>query len=71
TPLLRVGEKGKAEFKPISWNDALDLIEKNIRKTIDKYGNEGLFISTHAGNMDSIKNDMGKAFFDYLGGSTK
>ncbi len=71
TPLLRVGEKGKAEFKPISWNDALDLIEKNIRETIDKYGNEGLFISTHAGNMDSIKNDMGKAFFDYLGGSTK
>ncbi len=71
TPLLRVGEKGKAEFKPISWNEALDLIEKNIRETIDKYGNEGLFISTHAGNMDSIKNDMGKAFFDYLGGATK
>lgn len=71
TPLLRVGEKGKAEFKPISWNEALDLIEKNIRETIDKFGNEGLFISTHAGNMDSIKNDMGKAFFDYLGGSTK
>lgn len=71
TPLLRVGEKGKAEFKPISWDEALDLIEKNIRETIDKFGNEGLFISTHAGNMDSIKNDMGKAFFDYLGGSTK
>lgn len=71
TPLLRVGEKGKAEFKPISWDEALDLIEKNIRETITKYGNEGLFISTHAGNMDSIKNDMGKAFFDYLGGSTK
>lgn len=71
TPLLRVGEKGKAEFKGISWEEALDLIEKNIRETITKYGNEGLFISTHAGNMDSIKNDMGKAFFDYLGGATK
>nr|WP_314265788.1 molybdopterin-dependent oxidoreductase [uncultured Moellerella sp.] len=71
TPLLRVGEKGLAKFKPISWDEALDLIEKNIRETISQYGNEGLFISTHAGNMDSIKNDMGKAFFDYLGGSTK
>lgn len=71
TPLLRVGEKGEGKFKPISWDEALDLIEKNIRSTIASHGNEGLLISTHAGNMDSIKNDMGKAFFDYLGGSTK
>ncbi|MFV0548025.1 MAG: molybdopterin-dependent oxidoreductase [Limnobaculum xujianqingii] len=71
TPLLRVGEKGEGKFKPISWNEALDLIEKNIRDTIATHGNKGMLISTHAGNMDSIKNDMGKAFFDYLGGSTK
>ncbi|WP_159566475.1 molybdopterin-containing oxidoreductase family protein [Budvicia diplopodorum] len=71
TPLLRVGEKGEGKFKPISWDDALNLIEKNIRETIEKHGNKGMLISTHAGNMDSIKNDMGKAFFDYLGGSTK
>lgn len=71
TPLLRTGEKGEGKFKPISWDEALDLIEKNIRSTIKEHGNEGMLISTHAGNMDSIKNDMGKAFFDYLGGSTK
>ncbi|MBK5142890.1 molybdopterin-dependent oxidoreductase [Budviciaceae bacterium BWR-B9] len=71
TPLLRVGEKGEGKFKPISWDEALDLIEKNIRDTIATHGNKGMLISTHAGNMDSIKNDMGKAFFDYLGGSTK
>ncbi|EMH4164132.1 molybdopterin-dependent oxidoreductase [Pluralibacter gergoviae] len=71
TPLLRVGEKGKGEFKPISWNAALDLIEAKIRQTLDTVGNQGLFLTTHAGNMDSIKNDMGKAFFDYLGGATK
>ncbi len=28
SPLLRIGEKGKGLFKPISWNAALDLIEK-------------------------------------------
>jgi anaerobic selenocysteine-containing dehydrogenase len=71
TPLLRVGKKGEGKFEPISWQQALDLIEKNIRTTIKKQGNEGLLLSTHAGNMDSIKNDMGKAFFDYLGGSVK
>ncbi|WP_025123627.1 MULTISPECIES: molybdopterin-dependent oxidoreductase [unclassified Serratia (in: enterobacteria)] len=71
TPLLRVGKKGEGKFEPISWQQALDLIEKNIRTTIKEQGNEGLLLSTHAGNMDSIKNDMGKAFFDYLGGSVK
>ncbi|MBC3229123.1 molybdopterin-containing oxidoreductase family protein [Serratia fonticola] len=71
TPLLRVGKKGEGKFEPITWRQALDLIEKNIRTTIKEQGNEGLLLSTHAGNMDSIKNDMGKAFFDYLGGSVK
>lgn len=71
TPLLRTGEKGKGEFKPISWEEALTLIEQNIRKTIKDYGNEGLFFTSHAGNMDAIKNTMGHAFFDYLGGATK
>ncbi len=71
TPLLRDGEKGEGKFKPISWDEALDLIELNIRNTIASHGNKGLLISTHAGNMDSIKNDMAKAFFDYLGGATK
>ena len=63
-PLLRTGEKGKGIFKPIGWDEALDLIENKIRDTIEAHGNEGLLITTHAGNMDSIKNDMGKAFFD-------
>ncbi len=71
TPLLRVGKKGEGKFEPITWQQALDLIEKHIRTTIKEQGNEGLLLSTHAGNMDSIKNDMGKAFFDYLGGSVK
>ncbi|MBL5825643.1 molybdopterin-containing oxidoreductase family protein [Serratia fonticola] len=70
-PLLRAGKKGEGKFEPITWQQALDLIEKNIRTTIKEQGNEGLLLSTHAGNMDSIKNDMGKAFFDYLGGSVK
>ncbi|WP_347253105.1 molybdopterin-dependent oxidoreductase [Leminorella grimontii] len=71
TPLLRIGEKGEGKFKPISWDEALDLIEKNIRDTIARFGNKGMLFSAASGNMDSIKNDMGKAFFDYLGGSTK
>lgn len=70
-PMLRIGEKGEGKFKPITWDAALDLIEKKIRETIATDGNKGLLLTAASGNMDSIKNDMGKAFFDYLGGSTK
>lgn len=71
TPLLRTGEKGKGEFRPITWDEALDLIETKIKETIHDYGNEGLFFTSASGNMDSIKNAIGGAFFDYLGGATK
>ena len=70
TPLLRVGEKGKGEFKPISWDEALDLIEEKIRKTIAEDGNKGMLLNVHSGSMDSIKNVMGVFFFNYLGGAT-
>ncbi|MBD4476830.1 molybdopterin-dependent oxidoreductase, partial [Xanthomonas citri pv. citri] len=63
-PLLRTGEKGEGKFKPITWDAALDLIEKNIRETIATEGNKGLLLTAASGNMDSIKNDMAKAFFD-------
>lgn len=71
TPLLRIGEKGEGKFKSISWDEALDLIESKIRTAIAEHGNESLLLNTHAGNMDSIKNDFGGAFFNYLGGATR
>ena len=70
TPLLRDGEKGKGAFKPISWDEALDLMEKKIRDTIAEEGHKGLFFTEFTGNMDAIKGPMGRAFFDYLGGAT-
>lgn len=70
-PLLRTGEKGKGEFKEISWDEALDLIEEKIRETIDTVGNRGLLFSTGSGNMDNIKNSFGGNFFNYIGGNTR
>ena len=70
TPLLRTGEKGKGEFKEISWKEALDLMEEKIRETIDTVGNKGLVLSQGSGNMDSIKNTFAAMFFNYIGGNT-
>ncbi|MEK4146319.1 molybdopterin-dependent oxidoreductase [Robertmurraya sp. FSL W8-0741] len=70
-PMLRTGKKGSGEFKEISWNEALDLIEENIRKTIKEIGNKGILLESASGNMDSIANSMAGALFTHLGGATR
>lgn len=69
-PLLRTGEKGKGEFKEISWDEALDLMEEKIKETIETVGNKGIVVSQGSGNMDNIKNTFGAMFFNYIGGNT-
>lgn len=69
-PLMRIGEKGSGEFKEISWEEALDLIEENVKKTIKDIGNKGILLETASGNMDSIVNSMAGALFNHLGGAT-
>ncbi|MBY7142052.1 molybdopterin-dependent oxidoreductase [Virgibacillus sp. NKC19-3] len=69
-PMLRTGEKGSGEFKEISWDEALDLIEENINKTIREIGNKGILLESASGNMDSIANSMAEALFSHLGGAT-
>lgn len=70
TPLLRTGEKGKGEFKEISWDEALDLIEEKLKETIQTVGNRGIITTMGSGNMDSIKNSFASSFFNYIGGTT-
>ena len=47
TPLIRVEKDGKQIFKKATWDEALDLIAKNM-KTIDKkYGKESIALFYH------------------------
>ena len=48
TPLIRVGKRGEGLFRKASWEEALDLVAKNMQKIKDKYGPEAMiFSSTH------------------------
>ncbi len=38
TPLKRVGERGSNEFVPVSWDEALDDIARNLKQIQEKYG---------------------------------
>jgi thiosulfate reductase/polysulfide reductase chain A len=48
TPLVRVGKRGEGKFRQASWDEALDIVAKNMLKIKDSYGAEAMaFSSTH------------------------
>ncbi len=48
TPLIRVGKRGEGLFRKASWDEALDLVAKNMLAIKQKYGPEAMvFSSTH------------------------
>jgi thiosulfate reductase / polysulfide reductase chain A len=48
TPLIRVGARGEGKFRRASWDEALDLVAKNMLDIKEKYGSEAMiFSSTH------------------------
>lgn len=47
-PLIRVGKRGEGMFRQASWDEALDLVAKNMREIKEKYGPQAMiFSSTH------------------------
>jgi thiosulfate reductase/polysulfide reductase chain A len=48
TPLIRVGKRGEGLFRKASWEEALDLVARNMLDIKQKYGAEAMiFSSTH------------------------
>ncbi len=61
TPLLRVGERGKQTFKPISWDEAFDYIADKMKSIAKVHGPECIALFTH-GSGGSYFGDLLKAF---------
>jgi thiosulfate reductase/polysulfide reductase chain A len=48
TPLVRAGKRGEGQFRKASWDEALDIVAKNMLDIKQKYGPEAMvFSSTH------------------------
>ncbi len=56
-PLRRVGEKGSGEFRPISWDDALDLVAEAFIKAEQRHGAEAVWPYYYAGTMGLVMRD--------------
>ena len=56
-PLQRVGAKGAGEFRPISWDDALDLIAEALQAAATRDGTEAVWPYYYAGTMGLVQRD--------------
>ena len=58
-PLRRVGQKGLglSEFKPVSWDEALDEVASKFKQAIDQYGSETIWPYHYAGTMGLLQRD--------------
>jgi anaerobic dimethyl sulfoxide reductase subunit A len=53
-PMKRVGKRGEGKFERISWDQALDEIAERLKKTLDQYGNEAVYVNYGTGNLGSV-----------------
>jgi len=68
-PLLRTGPKGSGSFKPITWDQALDIIVERWQRIIAEYTAEAILPYSYAGVMGMVQRNCGEAFFHRLGAS--
>nr|NJM00891.1 molybdopterin-dependent oxidoreductase [Desulfobacula sp.] len=69
TPLKRIGPKGSARFKPVSWDEALDEVAARIGSVSSPSGPEAILPYSFAGHMGLVHRHSGHAFFNRLGAS--
>lgn len=68
-PLRRRGAKGRGEFVPVSWDEALAEIAERWRGIIAADGAEAILPYSYAGTMGLLQRNAGHAFFHRLGAS--
>lgn len=68
-PMRRVGEKGKGEFEPISWDDAIEEIAHRFREIKARWGGEAILPFSYGGTLGRLQYHAGHPFFHALGAS--
>ncbi len=62
-PMIRMGDRGQGNWKPISWDEALDYAAGKLKSVIDQYGGKSVLFSDRGGPF----RDLHQAFVRGLG----
>ena len=65
-PLKRVGERGADQWQEISYEQAMDEIAERLQGIIERYGAEGLAVSTSGWNTQTT-HSMDRRFMNLIG----
>jgi anaerobic selenocysteine-containing dehydrogenase len=70
SPLIRTGEKGSAEFREATWDEALDAVAAGLRRAIDTHGGESILPYSYMGSQGFVQGElMGTRLMNTLGAS--
>ena len=70
TPLRRKGPKGRGDFEPFGWEEAVREITGRWKEIIRADGAEAILPYSYAGTMGIVQYGAGHAFFHLLGASS-
>ena len=57
TPLVRTGPKGSGEFRPVTWDEAVELIADRMRAAIDVRGADAIVAFTYNSSAAAVERD--------------
>jgi len=53
-PMIRVGKRGEANFKRVSWDEALDAIAAKMKDIKQRFGSEAFYLNYCTGNLGGM-----------------